>query len=758
MSRSIARTNRRPLASAASALALASALGAASLPAPAEAAGLLTPAGKSQSLTLADHEVRVVLEDGYAVTTIEQLFANPGASAAEALYSFPVPEKAAITEFTYWIDGKPVVGEVIERERGRQIYEDEKAAGREAAIAEQDDHYAFDMRVTPVPAGGDVMVRLSYVQPAKLEGGIGRYVYPLERQSTNEERVAFWDEGTEVAGRFAFDMELRTDYPIEAVRLPAHPGARTTKTADGWTISLGDGRDVLDLPAPDAEGKVPSLVPASFDPGAEAAWSAIGGAAVTLDGTGEGTMESAGGEGAATLAAAPSLGSTSAGFRLDTDIVLYWRQPQNQPARVDLVPHKAEADGRGTFMLTLTPGLDLGPITQGRDLVFVLDTSGSMGGKLSTLSEGVARALATLRPEDRFSIVTFGDRAIDLTGGTVAASPEAIARWTDAVRRLQTGGSTNLYAGLELGMRALDADRTGAIVLVTDGEANVGVTETERFLDLVRDQDARLFTAVMGNGANRPLLEPMTRVSGGTAVSVSNADDVMGVLVTAANKVGFEALNGLDVTLQPVSGEGAGGLRIADIETRDIRTLYRGEQLSLTGHYWGHGPARIVMQGEINGEAKRYETVLDMPETATRNPEIERIWAYQAIERHMERMELLGEDADTKQAVIDLSVANGVLTPLTAMVALRNERFEELGIERRNRDRVETERAAATDRAAQPVATTRVDAQQPMYQAPAPSYSAPRGTGGGGGSGNGGLLALLLAGLAGALGLKGRRS
>ncbi|KIT17053.1 VIT and vWA domain-containing protein [Jannaschia aquimarina] len=729
--------------------AFVSAMAAATVmaPSPVEAAGLLTPAGSTQSLTLADHEVTVVLEDGYAITTIEQRFANPGAFAAEAHYSFPVPDKAAVSEFTYWIDGKPVVGEVVERERGRQIYEGERAAGREAAIAEQDAHYAFDMRVTPVPAGGDVMVRLTYIQPARLEGGIGRYAYPLERQSTNEDRIAFWDMTETVAGRFAFEMDLRTDYPIEAVRLPAHPDARTERTADGWRISLGDGRNVLGLPAPLSDGTAPELTDAAFDPAADAEWATLGGEEIALDGA-PATENAAEIENSALQARRTA---PSAATRLDTDIVLYWRQAADQPARVDLVPYKAEAGERGTFMLTLTPGMDLGPIEGGRDFAFVLDVSGSMDGKIATLGEGVARALASLTPEDRFSISTFNDGAKDLTGGLIQATPDAIARWSQTARTLPPGGGTNLYAGLDMGLRGLDADRTGAVVLVTDGEANVGVTETQKFMDLVRGQDVRLFTAVMGNGANRPLLEPMTRLSGGTSVAVSNSDDIQGVLVEAASKVGFEALNGLNVALDPVDGD----VRIADIEAEDIRTLYRGEQLSLLGHYWGAGDVRVTLTGEIAGEAVSYTTTLPLPETALRNPEIERLWAFQAIETRMERMALLGEDADANSAVIDLSVENGVLTPLTAMIALREERFEELGIERRNRDRVEIETAAAEQRASAPVRTTRVDTGQPMFQAPAPT--ATRSSGGSGGSGNIGLLGMVLAGLAGLAGGLGRR-
>jgi len=79
----------------------------------ANAAGLLIPQGQSSSLDIRDHKVNVVVEDGYVVTEIDQVFANSGGSDVEAVYSFPVPSHAAVAEFTYWIDGQPVTGEVL---------------------------------------------------------------------------------------------------------------------------------------------------------------------------------------------------------------------------------------------------------------------------------------------------------------------------------------------------------------------------------------------------------------------------------------------------------------------------------------------------------------------------------------------------------------------------------------------------------------------------------------------------------------------
>ena len=102
--------------------------------APAFSAGLLTPTNSGlPSLELRDHEVSVIIEDGYAITTVEQVFRNPHARDLEAIYSFPVPEKGSVAELTLWIDGKPVTGEVVEKKEARRIYNEEKAAGRDAA-------------------------------------------------------------------------------------------------------------------------------------------------------------------------------------------------------------------------------------------------------------------------------------------------------------------------------------------------------------------------------------------------------------------------------------------------------------------------------------------------------------------------------------------------------------------------------------------------------------------------------------------------
>lgn len=634
----------------------------------AQAAGLLTPAdGSLPPLDIKEHHVDVVIEDGYAITTVEQVFHNPHGRDLEANYSFPVPEKGAVAEFTLWIDGKPVTGEVLEKQAARQIYESEKAAGRDAGLTEQDGYRTFDIHVAPVRAQADTRLRLVYLQPAHVDTGIGRYVYPLEEGGVDEAKLAFWTANEAVSQAFSFNLQLRSAYPVEAVRVPGQAAAVSQSGPGEWRVSM-DSRATSAQPL--EEG-----------------------------------------------ATAPSAAASQPGqpvYQLDKDLVVYWRHKAGLPGSVDLVTHKPTPEGRGTFMMVVTPGEDLKPITEGRDWVFVLDVSGSMQGKYATLVDGVQRALKKLQPEDRFRIVLFNSSARELTQGYTPATPEQVRRFSDAVANVTPGHGTNLYAGLQLGVSDLDADRTSGVVLVTDGVANVGELHQRKFIELVKRKDVRLFTLVMGNSANRPLLEVLTRESGGFALSVSNADDIVGQLLTATSKLTHEALHGVELDID--------GIKTADLSPQHIGSLYRGQQLVLFGHYWGDGMATVKLKGRVSGQDKAYSTRFAFPAVATENPEIERLWAFANIEDLNRQIADFGENADIKQAVVDLAKEYGLVTDYTSMLVVREEVFTQHGIARDNQARLATEAAARAQREQRAPVSRRVDQQQPMYSSARSSH------------------------------------
>ena len=647
--------------------------------APANAAGLMTPKNSNlPELEIKDHKVKVVIEDGYAITTVDQTFHNPHGEDLEAIYSFPVPEKAAVAEFTMWIDGKPIHGEVLEKKKAREVYEDQKSKNKNTGLTEKNEYKTFEISVFPVRANQDTRIRASYFQPAHVDTGIGRYVYPLEEGGVDDQALAFWTTNEKVTGTFSFDLILRSGYPVAGVRLPSHPQAQVVQNSDEWTVRLDNHMN-------------PVTVSSQADP------------ALTINNK-DSEME----ELDPNIQADPN-------FRLDTDIVVYFRHAENLPGSVDLVTYKEEGAKRGTFMMTVTPGMDLQPIAGGRDWVFILDISGSMQGKYATLAEGVNRALQKMSVQDRFRIVLFNSTSRELTKGFASATPENVRHYINAVSSIQPGSSTNLYSGLQLGLKGLDSDRTSSLILVTDGVANVGVVQQKEFIKLIKKYDVRLFTFIMGNSANRPLLEVMTRVSNGFAIGVSNSDDIIGKILEAQTKVNFESLHGAQLKVS--------GIKTADISPKKIGNIYRGQQLVIFGHYFGGGKAKVSLEGKISGQEKSYTTEFDFPDVSVEHPEIERLWAYAMVERLIQEMDDFGEKADIKQSVVDLGVEYGLVTDYTSMIVLEEEVYQELGIDRRNHRRLQNEYRARQVRSSSRVVSRRVDNSQPMFTGNRPTFS-----------------------------------
>ena len=656
------------------------------------AAGLLTPINSNlPALEIKEHHVSVVIEDGYAVTSVEQIFSNNNAVDLEAIYSFPIPEKAAVSEFTYWIDGQPITGEVLEKQQAKTIYEEEKKAGRETAITEQNSHKTFDISVYPVRANQQVKIRLSYIQPAHIDTAIGRYVYPLEEGGTDEEKVSFWTYNDAVTEKFSFDMRFRSSYPIDQLRLPQHPQAVIQKiSAQEWSIAIHENKTTASAHEANAESSVTNTATTSPTPAQH----------------------------------------------LNKDIVVYWRLQPGLPGSVDMITYKKPGSHQGTFMMTITPGDDLAAITEGRDWIFVLDYSGSMQGKYTSLTEGVSKGLRKLNANDRFKIILFNDSSREITQGYTQATPELINNAIQTMSSINPAGGTNLYAGVEQGIKSLDADRSSAIILVTDGEANIGLTEKKDFIKLLEAKDVRLFTFVMGNSANRPLLEGMAKVSNGFAMNISNSDDIVGKLMEATAKLTYQAFHDTDIKIS--------GVKVSDLTPATIGSLYRGQQLIVLGHYYGEGDAQLTINGKISGQPKTYSTSFTFPQESQLYPELERLWAFATIEDLQNQLDYYGKDADIEQAITDLAVEKGLVTPYTSMIVMRAEEFAKRGIERKNAQRVADEQAAQLNRQNTAIQDHRVDRNQPLYNTPAPNHNS-----GNGGAINPGLLFMLMLLIAG---------
>lgn len=397
---------------------------------------------------------------------------------------------------------------------------------------------------------------------------------------------------------------------------------------------------------------------------------------------------------------------------LDRDFLLYYRLAEDLPGRIDLIPYRADSSKPGTFMLVVTPGIDLQPIDRGSDYSFVLDVSGSMQTKIHTLANGVARAMGELSPEDRFRIVVFDNRARDLTGW-LAATPQHVERALERIQSLAAGGSTNLFAGITEGLSSLDDDRATSLVLVTDAVTNTGVIDPVSFHRLMKEYDVRVFGFLLGNSGNWPLLRTIADASGGFYAPVSNSDDILGPLLQAQSKITHEALHHAELKIKKV--------KTFDTTGDILPKVYRGQQLVIFGRYEGGGRAKVSLEANLTGEDQVYETTFDFPEIDMTHPEVERLWALARAEQ-IELQSYAGiiPHGEAKEAIKDLGVTYQIVTDETSMVVLTEQAFAERGIERRNQARVATENQARQQRAVSPPRATRADEQQPMFKQRAP--------------------------------------
>ncbi|WP_269525890.1 VIT and vWA domain-containing protein [Coraliomargarita parva] len=646
--------------------AAASCLSVASL----SAAGILTPTGSAdQPVEIMDHHVDVRIADGFARTVIQQTFSNPNPHDVEALYAFPVPESASLSEITIHSGETVLEGEVIPRAEAERIYEEEKSKGNDVGMGSKESYQRFEFRVFPVRPGVETRIEVVYYQPLKIDLGVGRYVYPIEEGGTDEEAESFWTRNEKVARAFSAEVTVRSGYPLDDIRIKGFPGDPVKQDANTYTWRY-------DAP----------------------------------------------------------------GGTLNQDLVVYYQLARDLPGRVDMLTYKASEAEPGYFMMTLTPGVDLAPITQGSDYLFILDLSGSMNGKMATLTAGVEKAIGKLRPEDRVHIVTFADAARNLTRDWVALTSENVNQLLNQVAGLKADGSTNLYDGLRLGLKQLDDDRPTNVILITDAVTNTGALDPADFHKLLKQHDVRLFGFLMGNSSNWPLMRAICDASDGFYSSVSNADDIVGKILQAKEKIAYEALLDVDVKIK--------GLRTSDLTKDFSGKVFRGQQLTIFGRYQAGGEAQLSLDARKTTGELNFDTIVDFPDSALDYPELERLWAMSRIEQ-IELQQSIGQlsATESKESIRDLGVAYQLVTDETSMIVMADEGFQRHGIDRKNKARIATEHTAQAQRqatyannaaAGQPVQSPRVD-KKPMF----PS-NAPRIGGGGGGGGAFGLESIAL--------------
>jgi len=324
-----------------------------------------------------------------------------------------------------------------------------------------------------------------------------------------------------------------------------------------------------------------------------------------------------------------------------------------------VVPHRA--GGAGSFFFMAQPPVqpEAAQVTP-KELVFVIDTSSSMQGRpLEKAKAAIARALRGMRPDDTFQIVRFDDAASALGARPIANKPRNVELALAWLNGLEAGGGTDMTTGIRAALAfPHDRARLRVVVFLTDGF----IGNEDEILALVQEQlgASRLFSFGVGSAVNRYLLEEMAAIGRGTVQVVRPDEDTEAAVARLERRIASPLLTDIEIDWKGLAVEGVSPARIPD--------LFAGQPLVLAGRYARPGAATVTIKGKLAGRAVSFDVPVTLPEARDRAA-IAAIWARGRI-AELTRQQLRAEQPEIKQQIVELALANHLMSRYTAFVAV----------------------------------------------------------------------------------------
>ncbi len=344
----------------------------------------------------------------------------------------------------------------------------------------------------------------------------------------------------------------------------------------------------------------------------------------------------------------------------------------NQDFGVSLLTHR-EAGKDGYFLLMISPKDDWSEQEYAaKDVVFVLDTSGSMAeeGKMEKARAALLYGIRILRPKDRFNVISFAGEERLLESGLIAADDEGRKRGEAFVQALRPVGGTNINEAVLAAMRQFRVgDRPKMIVFMTDGLPTAGETNPARILDnasQARIPGLRLFSFGVGYNVNTTLLDKLAADNGGVADYVEPKEDLEARVSNFFAKVNSPVLTDLRLDMA--------GVETDLVYPRVLPDVFRGSQVMLIGRYRNAVAmdyVRLQLSGKSGGSNKEFVyNNQRYPLREEANDFLPRLWATRRVGWLMEQIRTNGEAAELREEVVDLGTRYGIVTPYTSYLAL----------------------------------------------------------------------------------------
>jgi len=356
--------------------------------------------------------------------------------------------------------------------------------------------------------------------------------------------------------------------------------------------------------------------------------------------------------------------------RPDTDFQLVFTR-EKRDVGLHVMSYKAESED-GYFLLLAAPSVDLKDKKPApKDVVFVLDTSGSMAGaKIKQAKKALEFCVENLNDDDRFDIIRFSTESEPLFDKLTIASEANRKRATEFIHGLKAIGGTAIADALNTALKSKPAgeERPFVVIFLTDGLPTVGPRNQEEILAGVRKAagNARIFSFGIGNDVNTHLLDQLAESTRAFSQYVLPEEDIEVKLSNFFTRIKEPALTNVKL-------EFSGDVHVSKLYPSDLPDLFKGDQLVLTGRYTGSGEVEAKLTGRASGQEQSFTYKVRFDDKNTERDFIPRLWATRRIGFLLDEIRLHGQNNELRDEVTALARQYGIVTPYTAYLIIEDE-------------------------------------------------------------------------------------
>jgi len=590
---------------------------------------VLDKQGKSLgSCPLKHTEVTADIAGFIARVTVRQQFQNPFQHKIEAVYTFPLSQDAAVDRMTMTIGNRVIQGEIKERGEARQIYERAKAAGHVASLLDQERPNIFTQSVANIEPGEQIDITISYSETLDWKDGMFQFDFPMvvgpryvPGQQAGPEGRGFAPPTNQVP-----DADRITPMPVRPETRAGHDVSITVSLDAGLPIRHLESKQheiAVDYPSGDKSRAVVRLKQAAVIP--------------------------------------------------NKDFVIEYQTATDRIEDTVL----AHTDERGKFFtLVLQPPkrvrqADVVP----RELVFVVDNSGSMSGfPTETAKQAMALCIDGLHPRDTFNLITFS--------GSVSFCFERPVPNTDQNRRkaqeylasLRGSGGTEMMKAIHACLAGQDdPERVRVVCFMTDGY----VGNDMAIIDAVRKNAgvARVFSFGIGRSVNRFLLDGMARAGRGEVHYILGPEQAAGAGERFYERIRMPVLT--DIRLD------FGNLAVEDVYPKGIPDLFSAKPVVVKGRYKKGGEGIITLRGKTGAGPFERKIPVRLPDEQAKDDVLASLWARAKVD-HLMDQDMTGiqqnrPDPAVKEEILGLGLRYRLLTQFTSFVAVEYKRVTKEG-------------------------------------------------------------------------------